>query len=34
MVLYSVHMVYAWTMKIKSRVEGMTSGHIYMACWS
>jgi len=33
MVSHGVHMVHVWTMEIKSRVEGMTSGHMYMACW-
>jgi len=33
MVPHGVHMVHAWTMEIKSRVEGMMSGHMYMACW-
>jgi len=27
------NMVHAWTMEIKSRVEDMTSGHMYTACW-
>jgi len=30
---HGVHIVHAWTMEIKSRVEGIMSGHIYMACW-
>jgi len=33
MVPYGVYIVHAWTIEIKSRVEGMTSGHMYMACW-
>ena len=32
MVSYGIHMVHAWTIEINSRVEGMTSGHMYMAC--
>jgi len=31
---HSVHMVYAWMIEIKSRVEDMTSRHMYMVCWS
>jgi len=30
---YDVHMVYAWMTEIKSKVKGMTSGHIYTAYW-
>ena len=30
---HSVHMVYIWTTEIKSRVAGMMSGHMYIACW-
>jgi len=30
---HGVHMVYIWMMEIKSRVEGMMSGHMYMAYW-
>jgi len=30
---YSVHMVHTWTIEIKSRVESMTSEHMYTACW-
>jgi len=33
MVPHGIHMVHAWMMEIKSRVEGMTSGHMYTACW-
>ena len=33
MVSYGVHMMHAWTMEIKSRVQGMMSEHMYMACW-
>jgi len=29
---HGVHMVHLWMMEMKSRVEGMTSGHMYMAC--
>jgi len=29
MVPHGVHMVHAWMMKIKSRVEGIMSEHIY-----
>jgi len=32
-VSHGVHMVHTWTMEIKSRVENMTSGHMYMAYW-
>jgi len=32
MVPHSIHMVHAWTIEIKSRVESMTLGHMYMAC--
>ena len=32
-VSYGVYMVHTWTIEIKSRVEGMISGHMYMACW-
>jgi len=30
---HGVHMVHAWMTEIKSRVEGMMSGHMYTACW-
>ena len=30
---HGVYIVYIWTMEIKSRVQGMTSRHMYMACW-
>jgi len=29
---HGVHMVHTWTMEIKSRVEDMTSEHMYIAC--
>ena len=29
---HDVHIVHAWMMEIKSRVESMTSGHMYMVC--
>ena len=32
MVSHSVHIVYTWTIEIKSMVEGMTSGHMYITC--
>ncbi len=32
-VSYGVYMVHTWTIEIKSRVEGMISGHMYIACW-
>ena len=30
---YGIHMVHAWTMEIKSRVQSMTLEHMYIACW-
>jgi len=33
MVPHSIHTVYTWTTEIKSRVEGMTSEHMYIAYW-
>jgi len=30
-VSHGVYMVHVWTIEIKSRVEGMTSGHMYTA---
>jgi len=30
---YDVHMVHAWMMEIKSRVEGIMLGHMYIVCW-
>ena len=29
---HGVHMVHAWMMEIKSRVEGIMLGHMYTAC--
>jgi len=29
---HGVYIVHAWTMEIKSRIEGMTSEHMYMTC--
>ena len=31
MVPHGIHMVHVWTMEIKSRVESMMSGHMYIA---
>ena len=29
---YGIYMMHAWMMEIKSRVEGMISGHMYIVC--
>ena len=30
---HGVHIVHAWIIEIKSRVEGMMLEHMYMVCW-
>jgi len=30
---HGVHIMHIWMMEIKSRVEGIMSGHMYIACW-
>ena len=33
MVSHGIYMVHTWMTEIKSRVEGIMSGHMYTACW-
>jgi len=30
---HGVYMVHIWMTEIKSRIESMMSGHMYIACW-